>query len=204
MAEWAARERAEGPPQWVTVQGGAENVTTPTLDGRDWSYTPPLQTPEPDSDQGGGKKSPTLDVVMKKAGGDLGRSGGNGSLLGQPSASAPRMMRIGVSLSLLLPARQRKERQSLRPRCLRRQDQQQDVTKTAWWSSEMKELWTQTCESPSMSEHHPPSNYPGGVGVTHFVRNQPPILQNGFFGHYKNGSAAQTPYKMAVPSPPLA
>ncbi len=65
-------------------------------------------------------------MIMKKAGGDLGRSGGNGSLLGSSHQHpAPRMMRIGISLSLLLPARQRKERQSLRPRCLRRQDQLQ-------------------------------------------------------------------------------
>ena len=49
---------------------------------------------------------------------------------------------------------------------------------------------------------YPPSNYPGGVGVTHFVRNQPPHPTKWLFRSLQNGSAAQTPYKMAVPSPP--
>ena len=50
----------------------------------------------------------------------------------------------------------------------------------------------------------PPSNYPGGVVVSHFVRGPTPPPYKMAFWSLQNGSAAQTPYKMAVPSPPLA
>ena len=53
-------------------------------------------------------------------------------------------------------------------------------------------------------ENHPPSNYPGGVGATHFVRGPTPPSYKMGFPSLQNGNAAQTPYKMAVPSPPLA
>ena len=113
MAEWAAREWAEGPARWVTVQGGAENVTTPTLDEnqkewgswRDWSYTPPLQTPEPDSVQGGGKKSPTLDDNEKSWWGSWPKWWQWQPPWQQPSASSTKDDEDWHQLSLLLPAR---------------------------------------------------------------------------------------------------
>ena len=51
---------------------------------------------------------------------------------------------------------------------------------------------------------HPPSHYPGGVVAPHFVRGPTPHPTKWLFASLQNGTAAQTPYKMAVPSPPLA
>ena len=58
-------------------------------------------------------------------------------------------------------------------------------------------------KSLNMQGSHPPSNYLGGVGATHFVRGPTPPSYKMCFPSLQNGNAAQTPYKMAVPSPPL-
>ena len=50
--------------------------------------------------------------------------------------------------------------------------------------------------------NYPPSNYPGGVVGSHFVRGPTPPSYKMAFSSLQNGNAAQTPYKMAVPSPP--
>ncbi len=53
-----------------------------------------------------------------------------------------------------------------------------------------------------MTPKYPPSNYPGGVGATHFVRGPTPHPTKWVFLHYKMATQLKRPTKWLRPAPP--